>query len=296
MKKIVVSAFCAIGFLLVALGTAGSALAQSSPEDRYIATRDAAIRKLKPLYDAGPVNDAVVEADDAARADLEGQLRTILGPLGYNGFDPGRLNLNSLYDGDEDFGALDGLRFSSKIGTNGEPAGGKDANGNYVEPKSHIVVTTQSLFARWLRTHKDWWDKGVKNVPQQMGAALNDEDFYSEVIPTGAAVVKFDSLPIAKPAAATFTYAVLVSHTQSEVPKTAGEFFASALARNRLYIAHGSIAPGIEIAACDAIWDDHSPHGEKAFKRCFAEHAAKQPAFAEATKQAQALLETALGQ
>ena len=45
-------------------------------------------------------------------------------------------------------------------------------------------MTTQTLFARWLHAHKDWWDKGVPNVPQQIGAALKNETFYTQAIST----------------------------------------------------------------------------------------------------------------
>ena len=83
------------------------------------------------------------------------------------------------------------------------------ADGKYVEPKSHIIVTTQPLFERWLRAHKDWWGKKHKNVPQQIGAALKDESFYTQAISTDAAVVNFNELPIAKPASATFAFAML---------------------------------------------------------------------------------------
>ena len=54
--------------------------------------------------------------------------------------------------------------------------------------------------ARWLRAHKDWWDKGLKNVPQQIAATLRDESFYTRAMSTDAAVVNFDPLAIAKPA------------------------------------------------------------------------------------------------
>ena len=53
-----------------------------------------------------------------------------------------------------------------ELGANGEKAGQNGADGNYVEPRSHIIVTTQSLFERWLRAHRTWWDKGVTNVPR----------------------------------------------------------------------------------------------------------------------------------
>jgi hypothetical protein len=45
--------------------------------------------------------------------------------------------------------------------------------------------------AGWLRAHKDWWDKGLKNVPQQIAAALDDESFYTQAMSTDAAVVNF---------------------------------------------------------------------------------------------------------
>jgi hypothetical protein len=300
---------------------ARAAPAQSSPEDRYIASREAAIKTLKPLYDAGAMDDAGTKTEDAARADLEAQLRAILGPRDYAGFGPGKLNLDSLYDGDEGFGALDGLRYDANIGKTGTAAGVNDAGGHYIEPKSHIIVTTQTLFGRWLRAHKEWWDKGVKNVPQQIGAALKDESFYTQAISTGAAVVKYNDLPIAKPAAATFAYAMLAGRTQSEIPEAADEVYASALANGKVYIAYGSIEPAVQIAACDAIRADYNKRsndafeafaqksiskkaydklgnlgqqGEDAFKRCFTGRGPKQPAFAGAVKQAQALLETAV--
>ena len=49
------------------------------------------------------------------------------------------------------------------------------ADGKYVAPKAHIIVTTQTLFERWLRAHKDWWGKDTKNVPPKISAALRNE-------------------------------------------------------------------------------------------------------------------------
>jgi hypothetical protein len=319
--KTVAAASCAIGCLIAALVNVGAAPTTSSPEDRYVASRDAAIKTLKPLYDAGKMDEAATKIEDAARADLEAQLRAILGPLDYAGFGPGKLNLDSLYEGDEGFGTLDGLLFDADVGDTGEPAGSKP-DGTYVEPKAHIIVTTQTMFARWLRAHKDWWDKDVKNVPQQIGAALKDESFYTQAISTGAAVINFNDLPVARPAGATLVYAMLAGRTQSEIPDAADEVFVSALANGKAYVAYGSIAPKVEIPACNAVRADYNKRsddadealrqkridmkaygklgnlrqqGEDAFRRCFTERAPKQAAFAAATKQAQALLEKAVG-
>lgn len=292
-----------------------------SPEDRYIATRDAAIAKFSPIYDAGKSDDATGKAEEAAFADLTAQMTAILGETGRKGFGPAKLNIETFDKGDEGFGTLDGLRFDSELGANGEKAGQNGADGKYVEPGAHIIVTTQTLFARWLRAHKDWWDKDLTNVPQQIGAALKSESFYTQAIQTDSAVINFNSLPIAKPASATFAYGFLAGRTQSEIPDAADEVFVSALANGKVYIAYGSITPKVEVAACLAIragynkkaedadnkfrsneidrkvYDklgDFRQQGEDAYKRCFVQRAPQQPSFADATRQAQALLAVAI--
>jgi hypothetical protein len=98
--------------------------------------------------------------------------------------------------------------------------------------------------------------------------------------------------------------------------------YVSALANGKVYVAYSLIAPAVKVPACDAIRAGYNKKsedadeafrekridkkaydrlgnlgqkGEDAFRRCFTERAPKQPAFAEAIKQAQALLQTALG-
>lgn len=314
-----ICAAMAIAGLLLTTGVASSA---SAPEDRYIATRDAAIRKFSPLYDAGALDDAANKAETAAFADLQAQMSAILREPAPNGFGAAKLNIETFYKGDEGFGTLDGLRFDAELGKNGEKAGANGANGQYVEPRAHIIVTTQSLFERWLHVHKDWWDKGLKNVPQQIAAALKDESFYTQAISSGSAVINFNALPIAKPASAVFAYAILAGRTQSEIPDTADEMFVSALADGKVYIAYGSIDPEVKIDQCIAIRAGYNKRseqadddfrfgridkktydrlgnlrqqGEDAFRRCFTGRAPQQPSFAQAVRQAQALLSAAMG-
>jgi hypothetical protein len=316
----VLAAF-AIGFLILGLVDAGAAPPPPSPEDHYVAAREAAIKKLKLIHDRGN-NDAATKAEEAALADLEAQMRAILGQLAYPAFGPGKLNLDALSKGDEGFGQLDGLRFDADLGITGAPAGSTDPDGKYIEPKAHIIVTTQTMLARWLRAHKDWWNKDLKNVPQQIGAAIKAESFYTQAISTDSGVVGFNDLPIAKPASAILANAMLAGRAQAEVPDAADEVFVAAVANGKVYIAYGSIEPAVRIPACDTIRADYNKRsddadealrkeridrkaydrlgnlrerGEAAFKRCFSERAPKQPAFAEATQQAQALLETAVG-
>ena len=306
---------------VLALSGADAARLAPSPEDRYVATRDAAIAKFSPIYDAGKFDDAAKKAEDAAFADLKAQIAAILGEPARKGFGPAKLNIETFYKGDEGFGTLDGLRFDSELGENGEKAGQNGADGKYVEPGAHIIVTTQALFERWLRAHKDWWDKDLKNVPQRIGSALRDESFYTQAIQTDSAVINFNSLPIARPASATFAYGFLAGRTQSDIPDAADEVFVAALANGKVYVAYGSIAPKVQIASCLAIRADYNKkaedadnklrfkeidrkaydklgdfrqQGEDAYKRCFVQRAPQQPSFAEAARQAQALLAVAM--
>ncbi|WP_407169316.1 hypothetical protein [Bradyrhizobium sp. ORS 111] len=292
----------------------------ASPEDRYIAARDAAVVKFARQMDAGQTGDAIDKAEAAARNDLKAQLTAIVSEPARPGFAPAQLNLDTLYKGDEGFGMLDGLRFDAETGKGGAKVG-QAADGSYVEPKAHIVITTESLFVRWLHAHKTWWDKGTKNVPQQIDAALKFEGLYTQAISTDAAVIDFTELPIKNPPAATSTYAFLAGRTQDETPDLADEVFVAAQANGKVYIAYSAIEPSVRISACTAIRAGYikraeeaeekfrqkridkktydklgklREQGDEAFRHCFTERAPQQPAFAEATRQAQVLLETAL--
>ncbi|MBR1246461.1 hypothetical protein JQ609_05900 [Bradyrhizobium sp. AUGA SZCCT0169] len=316
------AAFIRLAAASCVLGAFASAnAAPASPEDRYIAARDAAIAKITKMY-ADKKDDEAFKLTESLRADLLAKLAPIVAESARKGFGPARLNLDALSKGDMGFGLLDGVRFDSELGDNGEKTGQNGRDGKYVEPKSHIIVTTQPLFERWLRAHKDWWGKKLKNVPQQIGAALKDESFYTQAISTDAAVVNFSELPIAKPASATSAFAMLGGRTQDAVPDAADEVFVSALANGKVYVAYGSIKPKVEVPACVAIKADYDKKadkaaddlqskridskaydklgdlrqkGEDAYKKCFTERAPQQPSFAEATRQAQALLARAMG-
>jgi len=296
------AASCLLGML------SHASAAPASPEERYIATRDAAMAKIEKLYKAKK-DDEAAKAEKAGEVELTAQIKAILAEPERKGFGPPKLNLDAWTSGDQGFGLLDGLRFDSLTGDNGEKAG--DAGGGkYVEPKAHLIVTTQPLLERWLRGHKDWWGKDKNNVAQQIVAALKQEDFYTQAIPTDAAVVSYNELPIAKPASASLAYALLGARTQDTAPNAADEVFVSAVANGKVYVAYSSIRPKVEIPACTAIRAnvektiETAPanrqnalreQGETAFKKCFTQRAPQQPAFAEAIKQAQALLAEAIG-
>lgn len=307
--------------LAATISNAAAAPPAKAAEDRYIAARDAAIEQISAIYDAGNVDEAARKAEEAASADLAAQMRVILSEAARAGYGPAKLHIDTFNKGDEGFGMLDGLRLDATLGKNGEKAGQDGADGKYVEPKAHIIVTTQTLFERWLRAHKDWWGKDIKNVPQQIGAALKDESFYTQAVSSGSAVVNFNSLPIARPAGASFVYGMLAGRTQSDIPNAADNVFVSAIANGKVYIAYGAIDPKVQVPACIAIWASYDKKaeqaeddlrfekigrraydklgnlrqkGEDAYKRCFTQNAPKQPSFAQATRQAESLLSAAL--
>ena len=221
--------------LAATISNATAAPPAKAAEERYVAARDAAIEKFSKIQDGGTSDDATRKAEDAVRADLLTQMKAMIVESARKGFGPAKLNLDTFYRGDEGFGALDGLRFDAELGDNGEKAGENGRDGKYVEPRAHIIITTQTLFERWLREHKEWWDKGVKNVPQQIGAALRAEGF-SPGESSGSAVVSFNALPISKLASTTFSYAMLARRTQCEIPAAADQVFVSALANGKAYI------------------------------------------------------------
>jgi hypothetical protein len=318
--------FSAILGLIVPLFLAATIATAAPPakaaEDRYMAARDAAIEKISAIYDAGNAGDAARKAEEAASADLTAQMRAILNEAAHAGFGPPRLHSDTFNKGDEGFGMLDALRFEAVVGKSGEKAGQDGADGKYVAPKAHIIVTTQTLFERWLRAHKAWWGKDLKNVPQQIGAALKDESFYTQAVSSGSAVVRFNALPIATPAGATFVQGILAARTQSDIPSAADTVFVSAIANGKVYVAYGSIDPKVRVPACTAIRASYDKkaeqaeddlrfekidrkaydklgnlrqRGEDAYKRCFTQHAPTQATFAEATRQAQKLLSAAMG-
>jgi len=318
-------AFSAIFGLIASLCLAATIATAAPPakeaENRYVAARDAAIEKISAIYDTGNVDEAARKAEDAASADLAAQMRAILNEAAREGFGPARLHIDTFNKGDEGFGMLDGLRFEALLGKNGEKAGQDGADGKYVAPMAHIIVTTQTLFERWLHAHKEWWNNNVRNVPQQIGTALKDESFYTQAVSSGSAVVNFNSLPIAKPAGATFVHGMLAGRTQSDIPDAADTVFVSAIANGKVYVAFGSIDPKVQVPACISIRAGYDKKAEQAeddlrlekidrkaydklgnlrqkgedeYKRCFTQNAPKQPSFAEATRQAEKLLSAAL--
>jgi hypothetical protein len=275
------------------------AAAAASPEEAYFAARDGYIAKFSAIANIGEED---LEAHQRARNELTGLLQPIVGPVAIKGLLPqGKTNLDSLFKGDEGFGLLDGLVFSS------------------ADDKTHVTITTDALLDHWLAEHKDWWGPKVANVPQEVAAALKSEAFYTQALMTDAAIMKYAELPVAKPAKASFAYAMLVARSQDVSPRVPDEVIVSVVGAGRVFVvsapANAKINP---IPACQEIRrraerktatareaaasepnDDRLPEtstrpeeeGDAVFRRCFAERAKRERFYAALTKQAQALVD-----
>jgi hypothetical protein len=287
MRQILrVAARYALAAMIAAAGTSPFAMA-ATPEQAYIAARDAAIAKIKAIEKAKPVttngdNSATLAAEEQARKALEVELRAIVGPVAIKGLEgEGAINLETLFKDDEDFGVLDGMIYGP------------------VDAKTRVIVTTDGLFQRWLHQHKGWWGKDSAGIPLDPGAAVKVDAFYTQAVQTDAAIMRFAELPVRKPAGATFAFAMLAARSQSDAPAKADEIFVATAQGGRVFIGYTSEFEAVgPIAVCDKIHRDLtsdsvalSDKADAEFLRCFAAQASKQKGFAGATAAAQALMD-----
>ena len=276
--------------ILLALTAAASA---ASPEQAYLAARDAYIK----AFSRGET-DPDIDKHTRALADLETQLRKIVGPTTLPGFPAeGKIHLDTLSSGDEGFGLLDGLAYAIPLDDKG------------IDEKVSVVVTTRSLFETWLRAHKT-----------SVQAAPRSDDFYREALSTDSAVITFAQLPVAKPSWAGTAFAVLAIRTQDLVGSTPDEMEIVVVGAARAYAVTAKLEAAVgPIAACEkprqqlkaqaqAAWAAYERSGKKnetlsdkatkleeqsdpAYVKCFATHAHGETGFAAAVQQGQALID-----
>lgn len=222
--------------------------------------------------------------DKAERAKLETQMRDIVGPMPIAGFDKdGKLNLEHLIKGDQGFGTLDGLTFTS------------------ADNKASVIVTTTGVFRRWLADHKDWWGKNANSLPQQPGRAVQQNAFYTQALVTDAAVIGFTEIHVRKPLGSVFVYVMLGARSQDGIPQQANELFIAVGRGGHVFIAQSrSIATVGPIARCEAMWKDANSTQpddktkkivEARYLKCFSGWARYQPNYSEAVRAAQQIID-----
>jgi len=277
-----------IAFSLAILLAFAAAAPAASPVQDYLAARDAYLTQFKGSAPGGSDNP-VTAAHDRALGDLEARLRGIVGPTRLEGFPAeGKINLDSLAEGDSSLGLLDGLVHAAPDG------------------KTRIVVTTRELLDRWLAGHRHWWND-KNDMPEGLEPALKSEAFYTQALYTDAYFFQFVDLPVARPSDATFAFAALVGRAQDVGLETPDEAVVTVLRGGRAYVI---VAPAAVEAKttpqCLQGWKKAEKQAEtadtergeqlrdagyRAYRRCFAAQAQRQGWFPALKKQAQALID-----
>jgi hypothetical protein len=276
----------------------------ATPEENYVAARDAFIAKFNPPGDPVAPSDATSKDEERARADLLRQMRALVGPLNVKGFSgEGSYSVGSLFKGDIEFGVLDGLVFA------------KDQD-------VRLVVTTIGLTDRWIRS-PDGLAAEDGATPKDVRAALTQDPFYTRATSADAAVGNFGELPVTKSAGMDFVFAMLAARRQDFSPLPASELLIGAIVPPRVYILSAPIAKIRMMAACEKLFEDavakadrmfedneKSPNpkdsiaddadrmreqGDAAMRQCFAQRVKSDPAYARLTKQAQDFVDALAG-
>lgn len=291
--------------LAIALTLLSATAQAATPEETYIAARDAVIARLNPWGDPIAPGGAVSKEEERARADLGRQLRGLIGPLNVKGFaDEGTYNVGSLFRGDIEFGTLDGLSFAKPKGT-------------------QLVVTTTGLADRWIKSPEGLAaDEG--SVPPDLRTALTRDLFYTRATSADAAAGNYGELPVTKRAGVEFVFAMLAARRQDFGAVAPSEIVLGVIAPPRVYVVSAPLAAKIKLMApCEKILKDAEAkaskmfevneksearnekvgdemervreQGDEAMRKCFATRVKSDPAFARIARQAQEIVDGLAG-
>jgi len=268
-------------------------LVAASPEEKYFEARDNFIRELEKA--SGPI-DVLDEKDRRALAELEKQLKSIVGPVNVEGFPKeGKINLETLQKGDLGFGQVDGLRFSS-------------------EPE-YLFVTTDNILKKYLA--------GQPELPKDLADLFKNGEFYTLAFSAEAAVTYFAEIPVKSPNEKAYVHAFLGLTAQDIGPFIPKDIFVLVTNGNRILAVQSPAATEItEIPECKNEWErfakkssdamevsrssgskdqkasdesvQYEEQGFEAYHRCYEREAKNQKFFASLKKQAQAIADRLL--
>jgi hypothetical protein len=280
----------------IALALLGSAASAATPDETFVAERDAFIAKLNPPGDPVAPTDVASKDMERARTELAKRLRALIGPLNVKGFSgEGDYSVGSLFRGDMEFGVLDGLVFTK----------GKD---------TRLVVTTVGVAMPWIKSPDGFVDNN--EAPKDLPSALKLDDFYTRATTNDAAASNMGELPVTKPAGVEFVHAMLSIRRQDIGAGPAEEMLIGAIVSPRVYILSAPIAKIKMMPACEKLFKDADAkadkmvadnekskarsdeaigeeservreQGDQAMRQCFAERVKSDSAFARLTRQAQ---------
>ena len=221
---------CKTGFALVFLLSLACLLIASaaeppesisaSPEERYVETRDGFIRRFAKAMN--PVDNR------SALAELERQIRTIVGPVKIEGLPgQGKINLLTLRP-EPGFAQVDGLRFNSNL--------------------ESLFVTTKALLERYLAERPE--------LPKTLLELSKNGDFYRRVFHSDAGVIYYAEVPVKSAKDHSFAHAFLGVGAQDIGPFIPNEIFVFVSKENRILLVSSPAAIEItEIPQCRSEWD-----------------------------------------
>src|SRR5438094_7091071 len=187
-------------------------LVAASPEEKYFETRDNFIREFEkastPLDSLAEQDaHALDEKDEHALAELEKQLKAIVGPVNVEGFPKeGKINLETLQNGDLGFGQVDGLRFSAK--------------------QEYLFVTTDNILKKYLT--------GQPKLPKDLAELSRTGEFYTRPFTAGEAVTYFAEIPVKSANGKSYVRAFLGLTAQDIGPFIPKEIFVFVTKGNRI--------------------------------------------------------------
>src|SRR6266496_6012632 len=268
-------------------------LVAASLEEKYFEARDNFIREFEKA--SGPI-DVLDEKDRHALAELEKQLKSIVGPVNVEGFPKeGKINLETLQKGDLGFGQVDGLRFSSE--------------------QEYLFVTTDNILKKYLA--------GQPNLPKDLADLFKTGEFYVRAITAEAAVTYFAEIPVKSANGKSYVHAFLGLTAQDIGPFIPKDIFVFVTHGNRILAVQSPVATEMtEIPECRNEWErfakkkadamevyrssgsnnqkasdesvQYEEQGFEAYHRCYDREAKNQKFFASLKKQAQSIVDRLL--
>jgi hypothetical protein len=268
-------------------------LVAASPEEKYFEARDNFIREFEKA--SGPI-DVLDEKDRHALAELEKQLKSIVGPVNVEGFPKeGKINLETLQKGDLGFGQVDGLRFSSE--------------------QEYLFVTTDNILKKYLA--------GQPNLPKDLADLFKTGEFYTLAFTGEAAVTYFAEIPVKSTNGKSYVCAFVGLIAQDIGPFIPKAIFVLVTNGNRILAVQSPAAAEItEIPQCRNEWEkfakkkadahqvyessglknekaldegvQYEQQGFEAYQRCYEREAKNQKFFAPLEKQAQSIVDRLL--
>jgi len=268
-------------------------LVAASLEEKYFETRDNFIRQFEKSID--PDWMTAMKKDEHALAELEKQLKAIVGPVNVEGFPKkGKINLLTLQK-DYGFGQVDGLRFSAK--------------------QEYLFVTTDNILKKYLA--------GQPKLPKDLAELSKTGEFYLRAITAESAVTYFAEIPVKSANGKSYVRAFLGLTAQDIGPFIPKDIFVFVTNRNRILAAQSPAATEItEIPQCRNEWErfakkssdamevyrssgfknqkasdesvQYEEQGFEAYQRCYDREARNQKFFASLKKQAQSIVDRLL--